>query len=257
MFGQKQSSIDVNLLEGDSGNELAQKAMNEATIFGPGGWAASFYPKVRGDLYLLFDDGWQAGGDATFRLDSIKFPSFKGSAEGRLRKLNEATERTEWRGAALWCTDLPGGHADFALESHCVKAGIQYWKIDVGDPNFNLIRIRNDAHFPLTLEHAHGEGPVNGNWRQDGRFGPQDWNSSRMQILRYTDVYRTYDVTSILSLPTTLDRVAELLRSAAGHPELHGFLNVEDEVYVAAVLGCTMGIMRHPLRGLRPDSLAP
>jgi hypothetical protein len=29
-------------------------------------------------------------------------------------------------------------------------------------------------------------------------------------------------------------------------------LNVEDEVYVAAVMGCTMGVLRHPLAGLRP-----
>jgi hypothetical protein len=65
-------------------------------------------------------------------------------------------------------------------------------------------------------------------------------------------VYRTYDVTSILSLSTTLDRAAEMLNSAAGHPELRSLLNVEDEVYVAAVLGCTMGVMRHPLHGLRP-----
>jgi hypothetical protein len=27
---------------------------------------------------------------------------------------------------------------------------------------------------------------------------------------------------------------------------------VEDEVYVAAAMGCTMGILRHPLRGMRP-----
>src|SRR5207237_168904 len=67
-------------------------------------------------------------------------------------------------------------------------------------------------------------------------------------------VYRTYDVTSILSLPTTLDRISELLRSSAGQPEVRSLLNVEDEVYVAAVLGCTMGVMRHPRRGLRPGS---
>jgi hypothetical protein len=29
-------------------------------------------------------------------------------------------------------------------------------------------------------------------------------------------------------------------------------LNVEDEVYVAAAMGCTMGVLRHPLHGLRP-----
>jgi hypothetical protein len=75
-----------------------------------------------------------------------------------------------------------------------------------------------------------------------------------MRILQNTDVYRTYDVTSILSLPTTLDRVAEMLKGAESHSEIHGLLNVEDEVYVAAVLGCTMGIMRHPMQGMRPDA---
>jgi hypothetical protein len=96
--------------------------------------------------------------------------------------------------------------------------------------------------------------PINGDWKKDGRFGHQFWDSRRMQILRHTDVYRTYDVTSVLSLATTLDRVAELLNTAAGHAELRCLMNVEDEVYVAAVLGCTMGIMRHPLHGLRPGS---
>jgi hypothetical protein len=73
-----------------------------------------------------------------------------------------------------------------------------------------------------------------------------------MEILRHTDVYRTYDVTSILSLPTTLDRLAEMLKGAEGDPQVHGLINVEDEVYVAAAMGCTMGIMRYPLTGLRP-----
>jgi len=44
-----------------------------------------------------------------------------------------------------------------------------------------------------------------------------------------------------------------MLNAVQGHPEVHGLLNVEDEVYIAAVLGCTMGIMRYPLSGLRPD----
>jgi hypothetical protein len=73
-----------------------------------------------------------------------------------------------------------------------------------------------------------------------------------MEILQHTDVYRTYDVTSILSLPTTLDRLAEMLKGAQGHSEVRGLLNVEDEVYVAAAMGCTMGIMRYPLVGMRP-----
>jgi hypothetical protein len=254
MYGQGQRALDTALLEGDSGGRLAHDAMSESVLLGHGGWASRFHSKVREDLYLLLDDGWQAGGTATFQLDPAKFPSFKGSSVERLRDLNREIESMGWRGAALWCRNTPGGAQDYGLESQCSDAGIRYWKIDIGDPTFNLVRTRDNARIPLTLEHVHGELPVNGDWKSNGRFGPQPSGSRRMQILAHTDVYRTYDVTSILSLPTTLDRTAELLRSAAGRPELRSLLNVEDEVYVAAVLGCTMGVMRHPLYGLRPGN---
>jgi hypothetical protein len=254
MYGQGLRTLDTSMLEGDAGGRLAHNAMSESALLGHGGWASSFYSKVREDLYLLLDDGWETGGTATFELDSTKFPSFKGSSVERMRALNHEIERIGWRSTALWCRNTPGGAQDYGLESKCSDAGIRYWKIDIGDPSFNLVRTRDSARIPLTLEHVHGELPVNGDWKTDGRFGPQPWGSRRMQILEHTDVYRTYDVTSILSLPTTLDRTAELLRSAAGHPELRSLLNVEDEVYVAAVLGCTMGVMRHPLHGLRPEN---
>jgi hypothetical protein len=252
MYGQRSKQLDISLLEGASGNDLAGNAMNEAALLGKDGWASSFYVRVRKDLFLLLDAGWEAGGTATFELDPIKFPSFEGTCTQRLHALSIELKRQGWRGAALWCTNTPGNTAGFSLESECANAGIHYWKIDTGDPDFSLVWMRDRKRIGLTLEHAHGEPPVNGNWEKDGRFGSQPWNSRRMEILRHTDVYRTYDVTSILSLPTTLDRVSELLSSAADHPEVHSLLNVEDEVYVAAVLGCTMGIMRHPLVGLRP-----
>lgn len=251
-FGQGAQSIEAAVLEGDSGARLAHDAMSEEALLSDDGWASHLYPNVREDLYLLLDDGWEAGGTATFQLDTSKFPSFKGSSTERLRALNRDIEHMGWRGAALWCRNTPGGEADFELLRRCGNAGVRYWKVDLGDRDFNLVRARDESRIALTLEHVHGELPVNGDWAADGRFGPQAWNSRRMQILRHTDVYRTYDVTSILSLSTTLDRVSELLQTAAGHPELDSLLNVEDEVYVAAVLGCTMGVMRHPLRGLRP-----
>ena len=253
VHGQGQQSIDLAVLEGDSGGKLAHDAMSENALLADGGWASSFYARIRRDLFLLLDDGWETGGTATFQLDPTKFHSFKGSNRARLRALNAAIEQRGWRGAALWCRNTPGGAEDLDLERECAGAGIRYWKIDIGDPNFNLIQARDKAGIPLMLEHVHGESPVNGNWTTDGRFGAQAWDSRRMEILRNTDVYRTYDVTSILSLPTTLDRTAEMLHSAAGHSELRSLLNVEDEVYVAAVLGCTMGVMRHPLHGLRPN----
>jgi hypothetical protein len=251
MYGHNFAELDPRILEGESGSKLAREAMTEKVLFGDSGWGNSFFPKIRKDLYLLLDDGWQVGGTATFELDTVKFPGFTGTFESRLRRLNSAIEGAGWRGTALWCRNTPGGNADQNLETRCESAAIKYWKVDMGDPNFNLVRLRDETHIPLTFEHVHGELPVNGDWRGDGRFGAQPWDSQRMEILRHTDVYRTYDVTSILSLPTTLDRLAEMLKGAEGDSSVHGLLNVEDEVYVAAAMGCTMGIMRHPLTGLR------
>jgi hypothetical protein len=254
MYGQHLAKLDPGILEGDSGGRLARDAMTEELLFGEGGWVDTFYPEIRKDLFLLLDDGWQTGGTATFELDTVKFPGFAGTFEKRLRKLNDAIEGAGWCSTALWCRNTPGGDADQRLESRSESAAIKYWKVDLGDPTFNLVRLRDQTHIPLTLEHVHGELPVNGDWTRDGRFGSQPRAGKRMQILRHTDVYRTYDVTSILSVATTLDRIAELLKGAEGDSEVHGLLNVEDEVYVAAALGCTMGIMRHPLTGLRPGN---
>jgi len=252
MYGHYLQNLDSTVLEGDSGSRFAHDAMSEKVLFGEGGWVADFFPKIRKDVFFLLDDGWEAGGTSTFQLDTAKFPSFSGSFDRRLRKLNEAIQAAGWGGTALWCRNTPGGDTDHHLESLSESAGIKYWKVDIGDPKFNLVRLRNETHIQLTLEHVHGEWPVNGDWRKDGRFGSQPLGSKRLEILKNTDVYRTYDVTSILSLPTTLDRLAEMLRGAEGRAEVHSLLNVEDEVYVAAVMGCTMGILRHPLNGLRP-----
>ena len=252
MYGHNLANLDPEALEGESGSKLAHEAMTEKVLFGEGGWVNSFFPNIRKDLYLLLDDGWQVGGTATFELDAVKFPDFTGSFESRLRRLNSAIEGAGWRSTALWCRNTPGGDADQRLENRSESAAIKYWKVDIGDPSFNLVRLRDETHIPLTLEHVHGELPVNGDWSKNGRFGSQLKGSKRMEILKHTDVYRTYDVTSILSLPTTLDRLAEMLKGAEGDSEVHGLLNVEDEVYVAAAMGCTMGIMRYPLTGLRP-----
>jgi hypothetical protein len=252
MYGHGLRELDASILEGDSGGDLARASMTEENVFGSAGWAKTFYPKVREDLFLLLDDGWESGGTATFELATAKFPSFTGNSTERLGRLNKSVREAGWQGAALWCRNTPESDRSSRLETLSDAAGIRYWKIDIGDPNFQLIRLRDEMHIPLRLEHVHGELPVNGDWHKDGRFGAQSWDSRRMTILRNTDVYRTYDVTSILSLPTTLDRLAAMLAGAEGHPEIKGLLNVEDEVYVAAVMGCTMGVMRHPLTGMRP-----
>jgi hypothetical protein len=254
MYGHHLKEISPEILEGDSGSRLAHNAMNEQVLLGKDGWAHAFFPRIRKDLYLMLDDGWESGGTATFELDPAKFPSFAGPPAERLAALNKAVQAAGWRRAALWCRNTPGGIKDEHLEILSQQADVRYWKIDIGDPEFHLVDVRRADHTQLQFEHVHGEPPLNGDWRRDGRFGAQPRGSRRQQILARTDVYRTYDVTSILSLPTTLDRLAEMLKGAQGQTEVNALLNVEDEVYVAAVMGCTMGILRHPLDGLRPGA---
>lgn len=253
LHGQGAAHLDIAELEGPGGGHIAHEALNERVLFGPGGWADRFHPAARAELFLLLDDGWEAGGTATFLLDETKFPSFRGSPPERLAKLDWAVRARGWRGLALWCRDTPEGPELNPLVGWSKAAGIRYWKIDGGDAHFAADRARDALEAPLTLEHIISEPPLNGDWRSDGRFGAVTAESPRLAILSRTQVYRTYDTTPTLSIPTTLDRVSELLAAAAGRPDIHAILNVEDEPVIAATLGCTMGIMRHPLRGLRPD----
>lgn len=254
LYGQEGQTFDVNQLEGPKGGALARMLLNEHVVLGPKGWSKSFHARVRGELFLLLDDGWEEGDTASFQLDRAKFPSFDGPAQARLRALNDAVQVDGWRALALWCRNPPGDDGDEQRVDWSKFAGIPYLKIDGGDQSGSMARARSRQRAAMTLEHIHRDGCLNGDWKVDGRFGTQPWGSPRLQVLCNTDVYRTYDTTAILSIPTTLDRAAELLNGAAGHKEVQALLNVEDEACIAAVLGCSMGILRHPLWGLRPGN---
>lgn len=253
MYGQGFTSLDPRLLEDHSGAVHSEEQITEANLFGKGEWLEKFHARARSELYVLMDEGWESGGYASFDPDVRKFPSLKGTTVERITRLNSRVKDSGWRALALWCRDTPGGEADKQLVSRSTQAGIPYWKIDGGDKDFNVSHMRDLTHSPLILEHVHPEGPLNGTWKEDGRFGALTVDSPRFQMLRRADVYRTYDTSTTLSVPTTLDRISELLLVSVGHPEVTAILNCEDEVYIAAALGCTMGIMRHPLRGLRPS----
>jgi len=47
--------------------------------------------------------------------------------------------------------------------------------------------------------------------------------------------------------------VASCLLAATATPGVHGIINCEDEAYVGAALGCSLGIFRSPQIGLRPS----
>ena len=142
-------------------------------------------------------------------------------------------EKDYWRDRILWSK----------------YAGISYWKVDWGthasDNEFRrfLSETAKVLYPELVVEHAICQPPLNGGENPveglEGRFsGDKTRSILSEECVKFSEVFRTYDVLPPLSVATTIDRASHLLRYAKG------YLNVEDEVYLAAALGCQMGVMR-------------
>ena len=225
--------------------------MVEANLFGAGphqNWL-SFYPRIRGDLTFLLDDAFDfpiGGGHnhtrrGSIELDDARFPSYRGTPAERLAALSRDVRARGWRDLGLWiCNsrpnvdELPIGSEDYWCErlAWSQAAGIGSWKVDwgIGLPDKPLWK------FKLTPR-ARATAP--GIWIEQGGAGPVG------------DLYRTYDVGLTVSIPETLRRIAEYL--AKDDPRERRIVNCEDEVLIGAGLGCSYGIMRHPLAGDMPD----
>ena len=261
--------------------------LNEKNMFHDPGWA-NFIPKVRKDMYILYDLGWDTTPGVNFdgqrwrlgtlELATSKFPSCTGTPAQRLYKLNELTKAAGWRGAAIWLASQAAGDGKDGqmmdqkeLEQYwrtrarwTRQAGIEYWKVDYGarggNPQFRkmLTKIAAEEAPGLIVEHARGSGPLNDEecpwdtkvYNRKGSY--RSWGNGEVlkqavTIAEFSDILRTYDVTAYFSVPTTLDRVAQILAEFSEKPGYSCILNCEDEPYIAAVLGTAMGILRHPL----------
>lgn len=244
--------------------------MNDRLIFAADGFAAMWTPELRGELYLMLDDGWDVDYDVhpaekiecfgSLELNRNRFPAFSGDNAERLLQANEAAKRAGWRGIGIWVASQPcdalcnAPYSEAVLTDYYTKrildskhAGVRYWKVDWGkyqcDPKFRkLLTDLGHALYPdLYIEHACCTIPVNG-FPERNQIRYAD-NAEQMRltdaICAFADVFRTYDVTDDkLSAASTIDRVCDVLRVAAG------FVNCEDELFIGAALGCTLGIMR-------------
>lgn len=231
-----------------------REAMNEAYLFGDGkfqGWA-NFYPSIRQDLFFVMDDSWDIPQQANdvpnpylgmAELSESRFPSFKGSPEERLKQLTERLEGMGWKGVGGWiCAQKADNYANEDESAYWAKrlkaaetAGFDYWKVDWG---------RNDK---------------SAEWRKNltdmgHAYAPNLWIEHALdnRFVTFSDVYRTYDVENITAQPVTIERICNLLPHRAVSPA-KGIINCEDEPYIAAGLGCAIGIMRYPFAGNLPD----
>ncbi len=236
-------------------SEEFRRMMNERSLFSDApfeGWT-SLYPSIRGDLFFVMDDSWDIPQDANYRngnpyfgtvqLDTTRFPSFRGSPVGRLRALSDSVRALGWKGLGGWICAQKGDNFAGVSDDEFWKerleeaeaGGVRYWKLDWGrDATKEGFREKITSlgrlYAPhLIIENAMGEGNI-----------------------RFSDTYRTYDVENITAQTVTVDRVARLLHHVHD-PGAMGIINCEDEAYVAAALGCAIGIMRHPFAGNLPS----
>jgi hypothetical protein len=257
--------------------------LNQELLFGDEGWATRFYEEARSDLYVMFDVGWDTSPrvaieEERWRLGSLqvdgeRFPACRGGPAGRLACLDRMCRDAGWRGAAIWVAPQMAGRVEpEEMARHraywqeragwSAEAGIRYWKVDVGrhaaDVTYRRMMTEScrEVFRELRLEHAANLGPLNDEptpWSEmaasgSGRYGQWDGGGVRaraLELLSFADVLRTYDVTAHLSAATTIDRAAELLGGAPQWAAGEALLNVEDEAYLGAALGCAIGVMRH------------
>ena len=259
--------------------------LHEGVLFGSEGWVETLYPDVRDRLFFVLDDGWDVppGTDSakdrarfgSLIPDAARFPSLEGSPAAKLGRLSERIMAAGWAGLGLWVSPQQQGEdqqiclgdAD-AAETYwrerarwSGEAGIRYWKVDWGRHDHDLdyrrmiTRVAAEEAPHLLVEHEFSGGMFNdlvendaGGVADSGRF--RDLKNGvtlagSLEAMSFSAVFRTYDVTAMLSAATTLDRAYEMLaRAPAG---CSCVLNVEDEHYIAAVTHCAAGVMRSPL----------
>ena len=247
------------------------------------GWLDHF-PSIRQDLLFVLDDSWDIPSHsnskrphgnnydneylATLTIDPTRFPSFVGKDTERMSRLVDAVKEKGWKGLGGWiCAQNPicltkkyTGKQNTMENSknwsakqeekywkkrlkESEETGFHYWKVDWGNKDRDdvfrqkLSQWGREVAPDVIIEHASF---------QDG--GPH-----KPYYITFSEVLRTYDVRADLSQAQTISRVVEVLSMGKAEREDWGIINCEDEAYIAAGLGCAIGIMRHPYVGSYPN----
>ncbi len=274
--GQKVTNPDARTIYT---NPAAREQMTEENIFGEQGMAKIILPKTRSDYYFVIDHGWQDKNikENTFFsmiMDTIDFPIYAHlSPKERINQMNIDIKALGWKGLGLWFRGNPTEEQMRKFVEWSKFAGIEYWKIDGGDiEHYYATEIKKEIYPELVLEHITGAGPVNLKWNVPGlEYYPSVYSNQQtvaqlnagvgttldkttkkveksLNVLKNTDVFRTYDAAPLLVSTTTMQRVHDILVQTAGNPDYNAILNIQDDCNIAAALGLLVAVKRHPMK---------
>jgi len=257
-------------------NAAARDELNEESVFGINGMAQIMLPKTRGDFYFVIDHGWQnkripVNTFFTLRMDTLDFPRYAHlEPKDRIRQMNLDIKALGWKGLGLWVRGNVTEAEMRVFVEWSKYAGIEYWKIDGGDiDHYYATKIKREIYPQLILEHITGAGPLNPKWDIPGlSLYPSVYNREEavsqkltaslnsatekvdktLDVLKNTDVFRTYDAAPLLVSTTTLQRIHDILVQTAGNANYTAFLNAQDDCNIAAALGLLAAAKRHPMK---------
>ncbi|MEQ6122564.1 hypothetical protein [Reichenbachiella sp. MALMAid0571] len=257
-------------------NPAAREEMTEENMFGDGGMATTMLPKTRSDYYFVIDHGWQDKSIPentffTLIMDTLDFPKYAHfEPKERIRQMNIDIKALGWKGLGLWVRGNPSEEEMRKFVEWSKYAGVEYWKIDGGDTkHYYASRIKEEIYPELTLEHITGAGPVNPKWDIPGlSLYPSVYNieevvsqqldaslekaskkvEKSLDVIKNTDVFRTYDAAPLLVSTTTMQRIRDILIQTTGNSEYRAFLNIQDDPNIAAALGLLVAVKRHPMK---------
>lgn len=238
--------------------------------------------EFRSGLYFLLDDGWDTPPHTVNNSpvrpfgavdpDPVRFGSLGETPEERLRALNRLAQEWGYIGLGLWISpqmymeDRRMGAEearDYWKERaiRCQQAGVRYWKVDWGahdhevDYRRMLTEVVREYAPDIAVEHTYVQMPLTDLVNQADR------QRESREVFAFSDFFRTYDVMWPFADSTTLARIHELLSDPLPF-ELgaKGMLSTEEQQFIAAGLGCAIGIMNPAVETravLRWQRLAP
>lgn len=246
-------------------HEAVQRDMlSDEFLFGNPGVVSGYMQGIRSDMLVMLDDGWDLPyeGDYTavgsLILNPDRFPYGGRTPADDLTTLSKKISDLGYSGTGLWVPmtvqgetwqslcDLAAFRAFWEERARWIAdAGIAYLKVDWGIHQRHL-------HYREALTeiiHKYSPGTLVEHAVLDGWFfDPEADRQPLSGALRISDAFRCYDVKFEFNSASTLGRATAMLTLDTEMKEgCSGIVNVGEEPYLAAALGCAMGIMSHPL----------